>query len=335
MNVRIGKVSENIINRSVLKTIKYKNREYIMTGALPGGDASVSIDKTVISSSSAGLMFGEDMLFFDIKRALANAVNNVAVEGGRPRAVNVNLILPKKSQEQDIKTYMRYISGLCKDMHIEITGGDTEVTYNVNTPIIVFTVYGDYIFDIYEKSTDIAKPDMDVLMIGDIAMSGTSAIVHLKHEELKERFQTSYIELALKTEECMNISKEAVLLAKKYDIKIMHDLSRGGIYSAIWQLAEKTGTGVEIYMDKIPVRQETIEVCELFTINPYKLISNGALFFVADNGEKLVNDLKNEGIIAGIVGRLRNDNDKVILKGEEKRYIEPPRGDEIYTLVDR
>ena len=331
--MRIGKVSGNIINRSVLKTIKYKNKEYILEGALPGGDASISIDGTVMASSAAGLMFGEEMLLFDIKRALINAINNVAVAGGRPKAVNVNLVLPKKSQEQDIKNYMRYISGLCNEMNIEITGGDTEVTWNVSTPIITFNVYGQYIFEQYKKSTDIVKPGMDILMIGDIAMSGTAAIVHLKKDILSERFQQSYINLALKAEDAMDISKEAVLLAEKYNIKIMHDLSRGGIHSAIWQLSEKVGMGVEVYMDKICIRQETIEVCELFTINPYKLISNGAFFSVCENGEKLVSELENEGIYASIVGKLRDDSDKVILKGEEKRYIEPPKGDEIYSLL--
>ena len=70
----------------------------------------------------------------------------------------------------------------------------------------------------------------------------------------------------------------------------MHDLSRGGIHSAIWQLSEKVGMGVEVYMDKISIRQETIEVCEIFTINPYKLISNGAFFALCENGEKLVEE---------------------------------------------
>lgn len=331
--MRIGKVSGNIINRSVLKTIKYKNNEYILEGALPGGDASISIDGTVMSSATAGLMFSEDMLLFDIKRALTNAVNNVAVSGGIPRAVNVNLVLPKKAQEQDIKNYMRYISGLCNEMKIEITGGDTEVTWNVSTPIIIFNVYGEYMYEQYEKSIDIVKPGMDILMIGDIAMSGTAAIVHLKKDELSERFQQSYINLALKTEELMNISKEAVVLANKYNIKVMHDLSRGGIHSAIWQLSEKVSKGIEVYMDKILVRQETIEVCEIFNINPYKLISNGAFFAVCENGEKLVSELENEGIYASVVGKIRDDFDKVILKGEEKRYIEPPKGDEIYSLL--
>lgn len=331
--MRTGKVSGNIINRSVLKTIKYKNSEYILMGALPGGDASISIDGTVMASAAAGLMFGEEMLLFDIKRALANGVNNVAVAGGRPKAVNVNLILPKKTQEQDIKTYMRYISGLCEEMGIEIAGGDTEVTLNVSTPIIVFNVYGDYIYKKFEKSTEIAKAGMELILIGDIAMSGTASIVYLKKDDLNKRFQSSYIKLALQTENAMNISKEAVLLAEKYDIKIMHDLSRGGIYSAIWQLSEKVGMGVEVYLDKISIRQETIEVCELFTINPYKLISNGAFFAVCENAKKLVAELRNDGINASIVGKLREDFDKVILKGEEKRYVEPPKGDEIYNII--
>lgn len=331
--MRVGKVSENITSRSVLKTIKYKNREYILSGALPGGDASIDINGTVMSSATAGLMFPQNILEFDIKRALANAVNNVAVAGGRPKAVNVNLILNKKSQEQDIKRYMRYISDLCAEMEIEIIGGDTEVTDNVSGPIVIFNVYGEYIYEKYEKSVDIAKPGMDIVMVGDIAISGTSAIVYLKEEEVRKHFQQSYISLALETENCMNISREAVIAAEKFGVKIMHDLSRGGIYSAIWHLSEKTGTGVELYMDKILIRQETIEISELFKINPYKLISNGAFFIVAENGENLAKTLRDEGINAKKVGKLRDDNDKVILKGEEKRYVEPPKGDEIYLLL--
>lgn len=327
-----GKVSENIIKRSVIKTIKYKNRDYVTNGAAPGGDASVTINGTVIASASAGLMFDRERLRFDIKRALNNALNNVASECGSPKAVMVNLVLPKKTQEQDIKELMRYISGLCADMNIEIAGGDTEVTENVCSEIVNFTVFGQYIPHVYAAAGDIAKSGMDIVMAGEIALSGTAALAHLKYDELAERFQKSYIDKAFQCEECMSIVKAAAT-ACEYGVRIMHDLSRGGIYSALWELAEKTGKGVEVILDDIPVRQETIELSEIYTINPYKLLSNGALLMVCDNGAELVEKLWSEQIHAAVIGTLTDNNDKVILKNEEKRYIEPPRGDQIYLLL--
>jgi hydrogenase expression/formation protein HypE len=47
-------------------------------------------------------------------------------------------------------------------------------------------------------------------------------------------------------------------------------------------MAEASGVGLEIDLKKIPVRQETIEICEFFGINPYELISR----FYADGGSR-------------------------------------------------
>lgn len=332
--MRKGKVSENIISRSVIKTIKYKNKDYIIAGASLGGDASVTASGTVIGNASAGLMFsaesswfGSEVFKFDVKRAFYNAINNVAAQCGSPKAVMVSLMLPKKSQEQDIKELMRFIAGLCKEENIEIAGGDTEVTDNVKSPIVNFSAFGEYI-----SAGSAAREERDIVLAGDIAMSGTAAIAYLKYDELCGRFQKSYIEKALNTKDCMNSTKASVLAAK-YGVRLMHDLSRGGICSGLWELAEKTGKGVMADLDSIPVRQETIEVCERYHLNPYKLISNGAVLMVTQNGIDLCNYLAQNDINAAVIGRLTENNDKVLVKNEEKRYIEPPKGDELYKIL--
>lgn len=330
--MRKGKVSENIIKRSVIKTIKYKNNEYITNGAAPGGDASVTMDGTVIAQASAGLMFDREHLQFDIKRAVCNALNNVAAECGSPKGIIVNLVLPKKTQEQDIKELMRCISGLCAEMNIEVAGGDTEVTDHVNTEIINFTAFGQYMPKQYIPAKDTARAGMDIVMAGEIALSGTAAIAHLKYDELIQRFQKSYIEKAFQCGECMSVVKAAEIACES-GVRVMHDLSRGGIYSALWELSEKTNKGVEVMMNDILVRQETIELTEIYTMNPYKLLSNGAILMIHENGAELTEKLISNGICASVIGRLTDNNDKVILKNEEKRYIEPPRGDQIYLLL--
>lgn len=337
--MRTGKISENILSRSVIKPIKHKNRDKIMTGASLGSDASVTACKDVISQSSAGLMFASDkswfesgLLEFDIKRAFFNAINNVAAECGKPYAVTVNLLLPKKTQEQDIKKMMRYLAELCQAEEIEIAGGDTEVTNNVLSPIVNFTAIGAYMPDNFQNAKKIAHDEMDIVMAGEIAFSGTAALVRLKYDELLERFAKSYVELALKTEESMS-SIYASNLACKYGVRIMHDLSRGGIYGGLWELSEKTGKGVLADMNAIPVRQETIEMCEMYGLNPYKMLSNGAVLMVTDDGAGLCDYLRQNNVKSQVIGKLKNNNDKVLIKNDEKRYIEAPRGDELYHIL--
>ena len=336
--MRKGKISEKILGRSVIKTIKYRNPEYIITGASRGCDASVTAFREVISQADAGLMFDCEKMWFDseifqldVKRAFYNAINNVAADCGEPRAVQVSLLLPKKTQEEDIRGLMGMISSLCQQEHVEIAGGDTEVSDHVLSPIVHFTAYGPYLPETVEDSRNLVKEGMDIVQAGEIGLSGTAAIVCLKREELAERFTASYLDLAAKTGEAMN-SVPASLAACRYGVRVMHDLSRGGIQAGLWELAEKTGMGLEADLEDILVRQETIEMCERYILNPYKMLSNGSVLLVTGDGNGLCEFFKRQGIRAAVIGKLMNSNDKVLIKGEEKRYLEPPRGDELDQL---
>ena len=62
----------------------------------------------------------------------------------------------------------------------------------------------------------------------------------------------------------------------------MHDITEGGIYGALWEVAQASGVGLEVSIEDIPVRQHTIELCEFFDLNPYQLISSGSMLIVTD-----------------------------------------------------
>ena len=64
-------------------------------------------------------------------------------------------------------------------------------------------------------------------------------------------------------------------------------------------------------------------------------MSNGAMLMVTEDGETLVRELRHQGTDARIIGRLTNDNDKVILKNEDRRYIEPPKRDELEIFLTK
>lgn len=112
----------------------------------------------------------------------------------------------------------------------------------------------------------------------------------------------------------------------------MHDVRNGGIFGALWEVSRKIGVGLCVDLKKIPVKQETIEVCEFFDLNPYQLLSGGALLMVAADGRGLVKALEEENIPACIIGSTNGTNDKIVVNQDETRYLEPPAPDEIYKL---
>ena len=80
------------------------------------------------------------------------------------------------------------------------------------------------------------------------------------------------------------------------------------------------------------VWQETVEVSEVFDINPYMLDGTGSLLIVTNNGERLVDVLEEKGINASVIGIITSDKNRVLINGDETRFLEPQRGDEIYKL---
>ena len=84
--------------------------------------------------------------------------------------------------------------------------------------------------------------------------------------------------------------------------------------------------------DTDDIRQETIEVCEHFRMNPYQLASSGCLLIVTEDGRAMTEAFAEIGVHAAVIGRLRGDRDKIIRNGEDVRYIDRPAPDEINKL---
>lgn len=122
-------------------------------------------------------------------------------------------------------------------------------------------------------------------------------------------------------------------IAVRHQVAAMHDVTEGGIFGALWEMAEASGVGLEIDLRKIPIRQETVEICEYFDINPYELISSGCMLMAAADGNTIVRELEKAGIHAVVAGKATDGNDRVLYTARERRFLEPPKSDELYKVV--
>ena len=156
----------------------------------------------------------------------------------------------------------------------------------------------------------------------------------IPEEELKTHFAVPFIENAKALDAYISVQSEAAV-AVTSGVSAMHDVTEGGIFGALWEMAEASGVGLEIDLKKIPIRQETVEVCEFFGVNPYLLISSGCMLMAAQDGNHLVRELEKAGIKATIIGKATAGNDRVLLNEDERRFLEPPKTDELYKVIGR
>ena len=177
------------------------------------------------------------------------------------------------------------------------------------------------------------RPGDDLVVTKWVGLEGTSILARTKEDVLTEHLPREMIETAQAFDQYLSVVEDAKV-AMEVGVTAMHDVTEGGIYGALWEMAEASGVGLEIDLKKIPIRQETVEICEYFDINPYGLISSGAMLMAAQEGETLVEALHRAGIEATLIGKATEGNDRVIMRGEEKRFLEPPKTDELYRVLD-
>lgn len=321
--MRPGKFSESVLKRSVLKQIKTK-RDEVVRGAEVGEDcAFFSFEKKEgILATTAPVIVEE---FEDIALGLTAIVNNVAAAGGEPVGVVVSAILPDKILESVVQRLSGEIERVCQRLNLQIAGGNTTISKTVNKPILNFTILGKK-----EKEKHVAfheyKAGQDILVTKWIGLAGTSILAKKEQKKLEERLPLYIVENGILFHQDISVLPES-RIAMEVGVSGMHDVSRGGIFSALWELAEKGNIGIEIDLKKLPVRQETIEICEVLGANPYELYGAGALIIVTDKGNQLLHELEKQQIPAAIVGKITEDNGKVVLNGEEVRFLDRPKHD--------
>ncbi len=333
--MELGKVSESVLKRSVLKYVQLNNKQVqneceLLFGAQVGADCAVFQKTSDPIATVTQTSVGRQRMV--IVEALINACNNLSCSGAVPFGAELSLVLPEAIYESEIRHMMEEAVNFANENHILILGGHTTVSKDVTETIATVTALGNVSDFQFPKM----EAGMDVVISKWIGLQGTAKIASLKSETLEKRLPRRFVAEAKAFEKYASVLAEA-RLAKEARVCAMHDVSGGGIFRALWELAELADTGIRIELKKIPLKQETVEVCEIFGLNPYELLSGGALLMVTKNGEELVETLLNNGINATLIGQLTNDKDRVLVTysedGEEFRYLERPRNDEIDKIL--
>lgn len=264
-------------------------------------------------------------------------VNELAAQGVHAGSAEIRIEIPADMDKSRMHSIRNHIAKAMEkleteDFQLEELHIAGEKCAALRVPQIVITAAGET--DQKERIADAlltARAGQDIVYAGWAGLEGMLRIIGEKEAELRERFTPAFIgQMKAYDSELCGLSKIAV--ADAMGVSVIRQVSRGGILASLWDLAKDTELGLNLDLKKIAVRQETIEVCEHFRLNPYQLASGGSFLMLTENGEALADALNQKGIQAAVIGQLTDSNDKIIHNGEDMRYIDRPAPDELMKV---
>ena len=328
--MKIGKVSQTVLKRSILKTLQFQREETIIQPSVEEMCYGIEVkeDEQILSTSAALYGNEKDLGVF----ALAQVVNDLATRGAKAGGGSVHIMLPPYAYESRLKTMMEHIERASSAHTVQVLCAKAEVSPAINKAMVYMNGMG-----VLKKGellqSNMGKADQDIVLLKWIGLEGTFRVMREKEEELSKRFVPTFLN-QIQMLEPEIFSEKALFLAKDFGVSAMHQITSGGILAALWEFAESSDVGMEVDLKKMSIKQETVEVCEYFYLNPYQLTSAGSVLIATDRGEELVSKFAEKGIQATVLGRTTVDKARVILGGEEKRFLDRPAADELLKIYD-
>lgn len=183
-----------------------------------------------------------------------------------------------------------------------------------------------------ESAGDV-RPGQDIVIAGYAGLKGSQMIVREQERQLRSRFSEGYLRQIGEGHD--QVLGQAVSIFKKLGAIRWEEAGEGGIHTALWNLSGSFGLGFKIDLYRIPVKQETIEICEFYDMDPYDLYCENCFVLVADNGGHMEAGLRQEGIPAAWIGTVTEGVAREVFYGKVHRYMDRPREEPLYKIIER
>ena len=258
--------------------------------------------------------------------------NDIASAGVSPVGIMVTILAPVGCELEQIKKVMHEISIEAEKYNIEILGGHTEVTEAVNKLIVSCTVVGRCRAG-RAISTKGARIGDDIIVTKFLGMEGTSILLNDYYKYIAPIISEEEKAEIKSYEENLSVIKEGII-AGKFGVHSMHDITEGGVLGALWEVAESSRLGFAVYEDRMPVSCITRKICDKLQIDPLRLISSGSMLITTECGEKLIALLEKEGVSGVIIGKI-TEGKGIIISESGNLEVTPPDRDELFKFFER
>jgi hydrogenase expression/formation protein HypE len=236
--------------------------------------------------------------------AINGTVNDIAMCGAAPRYLSVGLILEEGFPIADLKAIVRQMGMAAKAAGVSIVTGDTKVVPKGAVDKIFINTSGvGVLYDGVDVSCKNAVPGDIIILSGSIADHAVTILA--KREGMS-------FDVSVKSDSAPLNHLTRRMFESSRRIHVLRDPTRGGVATSLNEIAGKSGVGIKLFEDKIPVKPEVLGMCELLGLDPLYLANEGKLLaFAAPQDAEAVLAVMKENPVARdacIIGEVISDN---------------------------
>ena len=307
MNLPIGKLKHDFL-KELLPT-QNKNASVVVGPQLGEDAAVIELGENYLVATSDPITFAtEDIGWYVV---CING-NDIASMGAVPKWLLVTLLLPENATTPAmVRDIMAQLTQACAVFDIALCGGHTEVTPAVTQPVVVGQMMGVTHKNSLFTSSDARVGDALILTKG-LGIEATAIIAREREEILREKCDALFLEQAKNylIDPGISVLKDAQIAIATGGVHAMHDVTEGGVSTAVYELATAAELGVVVYSDKlfgssILYGDITRALCDMFALNPLGIISSGTMLIASEpeKSEAICQALGEAGIRADIIGK--------------------------------
>jgi len=318
-----GKISHTILKQ--ITSLTGIANEALIQPPYPGYDTAALDWEKLYSrladfyntTSAPYLAYKSDPITFPTDRpgwyAITVNQNDLATIGAIPIAISVTMLLPPAMSGEEVLKIQQDLHETALVRQIIIAGGHTEITSAVNRLILSCNMIGMVPPEFY-VGVDL-KAGLQIILSGWIGAEGTGILLDEGHKFWKQYLTDTEIGNGQKIGKELDISRRTLAVNRRYhkSIQKIHDVTEGGLFSAIYETLEPHQLGAKLEVD-LPIAEVTKKIGKILAIDPRQLIGSGAvLFFCNPSGsQQILNQLKQYDLPAMIIGTVTNTQEYTI-----------------------
>jgi hydrogenase expression/formation protein HypE len=243
------------------------------------------------------------------KLAVHGTVNDLAVGGAIPLYLSAAFILEEGLPMEDLRRIVASMREACAEADVQLVAGDTKVVDRGKGDGVFITTAGVGLLpEGRNLSVRNAQPGDCILASGTIGDHGIAIMSVREGLEFETVLESDTAPL--------NGLSHAIMQACPA-VRWMRDPTRGGLSSALNELAEASNVGVKLEETAIPLRPEVHAACEMLGLDPLYVANEGKLVAVVppDAADDVLSAMRNHplGRSAALIGRVCDEHPRMVV----------------------
>ncbi len=211
------------------------------------------------------------------KLSVCGTVNDLACMGAKPLYMTCSFVIEEGFPMEDLVKIAQSMEDMAFQSGVRIVAGDTKVAGKGQVDGLFITTTGiGQCTEGVVTGGDLARPGDVVIVTGDVGRHGCTVMLAREDFGIEVDVTSDCAPLWGTVEKVLDVT---------HDIHVIRDATRGGVGTILHELADRSGVGILLEKQAIPVSDQVQGVCGMLGLEPLFLACEGRMVIIAPEKE--------------------------------------------------